>query len=317
HIEVWLAKLACDCQFFHVGDRRQNIIIAASLVLATVVWGANNTTIGYLVRDWPVLWTTGTRLFFAGLLLLGLLRWTKLFDEPKPVPPDVHRRLWLRGAPLFMGWAAGFSWAVTMTPVSHASLYLAASPVWGLLLEERPRLNRESLRKYFAALLALAGIVVLFWPKLNTDAGDGHKWLGDVIAFCASWSWTLYSRESSELSKRVSGMLYTAQTAWRAGLLLLPFVIWEITKNPPALESHLIGWQVFSIFAGTIVGLGIWNHVLRYWPASRALLFNNLIPVFAMFWAWKFIDEKITPTFWPAMALVVAGVVVGLAPWRK
>ena len=102
-----------------------------------------------------------------------------------------------------------------------------------------------------------------------------------------------------------------------AGLLLLPFVIWEITKNPPALESHLIGWQVFSIFAGTIVGLGIWNHVLRYWPASRALLFNNLIPVFAMFWAWKFIDEKITPTFWPAMALVVAGVVVGLAPWRK
>jgi len=29
------------------------------------------------------------------------------------------------------------------------------------------------------------------------------------------------------------------------------------------------------------------------------------------------IDEKITLTFWPAMALVVTGVVVGLAPWRK
>ena len=139
----------------------------------------------------------------------------------------------------------------------------------------------------------------------------------DVIAFCASWSWTLYSRESRELSGRVSGMLYTAQTAWRAGLLLLPFVIWEIAKNPPALEGHLIGWQVFSIFAGTLVGLGIWNHVLRCWPASRALLFNNLIPIFAMLWAWMCIDEKITLIFWPAMVLVVAGVVIGLAPWRK
>ena len=301
-----------------MGYRRQNLLIAAGLVLATIVWGANNTTIGYLVGskhgNWPVLWTTGTRLLCAGLLLLGLLRWTKIFGEQNTVPADVHRRLWLRGAPLFVGWAAGFSWAVTYTPVSHASLYLAASPVWGLLLEERPRLNRESLRKYFAALLALAGIVILFWPKLNADA---HRWWGDVIAFCASWSWTLYSRESRELSGRVSGMLYTAQTAWRAGLLLLPFVIWEIIKNPPALEGHLIGWQVFSIFAGTLVGLGIWNHVLRYWPASRALLFNNLIPIFAMLWAWMCIDEKITLTFWPAMALVVTGVVVGLAPWLK
>ncbi len=69
-------------------------------MLATIVWGANNTTIGYLVGvqhgNWPVLWTTGTRLLFAGLLLLGLLRWTRIFGERQTVPADVHRRLWLR-----------------------------------------------------------------------------------------------------------------------------------------------------------------------------------------------------------------------------
>ena len=289
--------------------------IAASLVLATVVWGANNTTIGYLVRDWPVLWTTGTRLLFAGLLLLALLRWTRLFGKLVPVPAELNRRLWIRGGLLFIGWAAGFSWAVTYTPVSHAALYLAASPVWGLLLEERPQLNRESARKYFAALLALAGIVILFLPKLQNGTGD--DWRGDVIAFAASWSWTLYSRESREISGRIPGMVYTAQTAWRAGLLLLPFVIWEVVKNPPVLSSRLIGWQIFSIFAGTIVGLGIWNQVLRHWPVSRALLFNNLIPIFSMLFAWLCLNEALTNTFVPAMALVVAGVVVGLAPWRR
>ena len=54
-----------------MGDQRKNLLIAASLVLATIVWGANNTTIGYIVRDWPVLWTTGTRLLFAGILLMA------------------------------------------------------------------------------------------------------------------------------------------------------------------------------------------------------------------------------------------------------
>ncbi|MBL69673.1 MAG: hypothetical protein CMO74_14725 [Verrucomicrobiales bacterium] len=298
-----------------VGDRRRDLLIAASLVLATVVWGANNTAIGYIVRDWPVLWTTGTRMILAGLLLLGLLRWTGWLGKWRPVPGDVGQRLWWRGAPLFIGWAAGFSWAVTFTPVSHASLYLAASPVWGLLLEEGPRLDRESLRKYCAAFLALGGIVVLFWPKLAAGAADG-AWRGDVIAFVASWSWTLYSRESRAISGSIGGMLYTAQTAWRAGLLLLPFVAWEVARTPPVLEARLLGWQGFSIFAGTIVGLGIWNNVLRHWPVSRALLFNNLIPIFTMFWAWQCLDEPVTGTFGLAVGLVVAGVVVGLAPWR-
>ncbi len=300
-----------------MGDQRKNLLIAASLVLATIVWGANNTTIGYIVRDWPVLWTTGTRLLFAGILLMAVLRWTRIFGEPKRVPVDIQARLWWRGAPLFIGWTVGYSWAVTFTPVAHASLYLAASPIWGLLLEERPRFQRESLRKYFAALLALLGIIILFWPKLQAEAGAGNSWIGDLIAFGASWSWTLYSRESRDLAGRVGAMDYTAKTSWRAGLLLLPFMIWELSRTPPVFEMRLIGWQGFSILAGTIVGLGIWNSVLRHWPASRALLFNNLIPVFTMLWAWQCLGDPITATFGMAVALVVAGVFVGLAPWKK
>ena len=98
---------------------------------------------------------------------------------------------------------------------------------------------------------------------------------------------------------------------------MLPFVAWEFTRELPRLESHLIGWQFFSIFAGTIVGLGILNNALRYWPTSRALLFNNLIPIFTMLWAWFCLKERMTPAFWLAMMLVITGVIIGLAPWRK
>ena len=216
-----------------MGNQRKNLIIATSLVLATVVWGANNTTIGYIVRDWPVLWTTGTRLIFAGLLLMAVLRWTRIFGEPKPVPTDIEARLWWRGGLLFIGWTAGFwAWAVTYTPVAHASLYLAASPIWGLLLEERPKFQRDSIRKYFAALLALLGIIILFWPKLHADAGTGNSWIGDLIAFGASWSWTLYSRESRYLSSRVGAMEYTAQTSLARGSS--PVAVYDLGIQPYA-----------------------------------------------------------------------------------
>jgi drug/metabolite transporter (DMT)-like permease len=94
-------------------------------------------------------------------------------------------------------------------------------------------------------------------------------------------------------------------------------MILEFSHTPPVFEMRLISWQGFSILAGTIVGLGIWNSVLRHWPASRALLFNNLIPVFTMLWAWQCLGDPITATFGMAVALVVAGVFVGLAPWKR
>jgi drug/metabolite transporter (DMT)-like permease len=56
---------------------------------------------------------------------------------------------------------------------------------------------------------------------------------------------------------------------------------------------------------------------LRHWPTSQVLLFNNLIPLSTMCWAHVWLHEPITPTFWLAMLLVVAGVLLGQANWQK
>ena len=47
------------------------------------------------------------------------------------------------------------------------------------------------------------------------------------------------------------------------------------------------------------------------------MLFNNLIPLSTMTWAHFFLHEPVTPTFWAAMVLIVAGVVLGQANWTK
>ena len=66
-----------------------------------------------------------------------------------------------------------------------------------------------------------------------------------------------------------------------------------------------------------MASFAIWNHALRRWPTSQVLLFNNLIPVSTMTWAHFCLGEPITPTFWFAMTLIVAGVVLGQTNWNR
>jgi drug/metabolite transporter (DMT)-like permease len=47
------------------------------------------------------------------------------------------------------------------------------------------------------------------------------------------------------------------------------------------------------------------------------MLFGNLIPLSTGLWAHHFLKEPLTHTFWMAMILIVAGVVLGQAGWAK
>ena len=77
------------------------------------------------------------------------------------------------------------------------------------------------------------------------------------------------------------------------------------------LFRSILGVQTYCIIAGGVVAFALWNRTLGYWPTSRVLLFNNLIPLSTMTWAYFFLHEPVTPTFITAMILIVAGVALG------
>jgi drug/metabolite transporter (DMT)-like permease len=56
---------------------------------------------------------------------------------------------------------------------------------------------------------------------------------------------------------------------------------------------------------------------LRHWKTSEVYLFNNLIPLSTTLWARAWLNEPVTPTFWVAMMLIVAGVLLGQTNWQR
>ena len=121
----------------------------------------------------------------------------------------------------------------------------------------------------------------------------------------------------SMLAADLSGVETSAHTMWRAGLLVLPFGLVEVASSGLAWRADVLFVQAYCIVGGGVVAFAIWNQALRRWPASRVLLFNNLVPISSMSWAKLCLGEPITSTFWIAMAFVAAGVVLGQANWQR
>src|SRR5205085_1222945 len=147
-------------------------------------WGGNNAGTKWLVATWPPVWTGGIRFLCAGLILLAVLRFTNWLGTFEKLTPAMFRQLWLRGGLCLAAYIVAFCWALHLTAASHVALYLGASPIWALFWEERPKLNWSSARRYGAALLAVAGVLVLFWPVLKS--GKETHLLGEFCGLLSS-----------------------------------------------------------------------------------------------------------------------------------
>ena len=293
---------------------KNNAVIAGSLLFTVFLWGGNNAGTKWLVMAWPPVFTGGIRFLLAGILLLAVLRFTDFLGAFQPLTPELRRALWLRGGLTLAVYIIAFNWALRLTTASHVALYLGASPVWALLWEEKPRRNWASARCYGAAMLALAGVVVLFWPALQTLK---LSLLGEVLGLAASILWATYSRQVRGLSAHLAGTEVAAYTMWMAGVWLLPIGLIELAMHGFAVNSEQAGVLAFCVMFGGVVPYALWNSALRHWRTSQVMLFNNLIPLSSGVWAHYFLGEPLTHTFWAAMVLIVAGVILGQVDWTR
>ena len=297
-----------------MSQKKADPLIAGSLVLVVLLWGGNNVGTKWLVASWPPVWTGGTRFLLAGIILLALLRFTRWLGEFHPLTSPQRRQLWLRGGLSLAAYVVVFCWALKLTAASHVALYLGASPVWALFIEQRPQKNWSSVRRYGAALLALSGVMVLFWPALKTSS---FSLAGEICGLLSSLLWANYNHQSRILARDIRGLEVAANSMWMSGLLLLPLALVEIFPRGIVLDAPHLGVQGLNIIFGSALTYALWNSALRHWQTSRVMLFNNLIPLSTATWAFFCLGEPITSTFWLAMVLIVAGVLLGQVDWVK
>lgn len=290
--------------------------ILAGVLLAIFIWGGNNAAIRYSVGTWGPAFLASSRFLVAGLLMLGLLHGTRWLGRPTVLTAELRKELWLRGGLSIAVYVIVFNYALKFTTASNAALYIGTAPVWALVWEERPALTWRSAQRYGAAFLALAGVIILFWPALNFHDREA-RWVGDLLSLAAAVLWTNYGRQCRRLGRHLSGAEMTAHNMWRAGLLLLPFAVLEVALRGLPWSLSVAIAHTYTIIFGVLVAFVVWTNALRHWPTSKVYLFNNLIPLSTVLWAYATLSEPISPNFWLAMLFIVFGVILGQADWQK
>jgi drug/metabolite transporter (DMT)-like permease len=140
-------------------------------------------------------------------------------------------------------------------------------------------------RRWFGAALGVSGIVLLYWPSLNSDDASATTQgaLGLFLCVCGTLCFCLGNQVSQSLkpsdapimSASAWGMLYgSVWSAILAAIMGLPFVF--------SSDPIYIGSLIFLTLVSTLLAFWAYLNLIQRIGAGRASYATVMFPVFAL-----------------------------------
>ncbi|HZQ68950.1 MAG TPA: EamA family transporter [Terriglobales bacterium] len=253
------------------------------------------------------------RTSFSFLVLLPALAWSRGWTQLK-LPVAEMARIFLLGT---LGVAASnyfYYLAIQRTNVATAITLQYTAPVWVLLYMVARGLQRATLPRVAAVLLALLGIALV----IGIVGGSGFRidTMGLIAAMLAAFSFTFYNVGGHSVLARNNRWIVLFYTTLSAGLFWL-------LVNPPwkIVAAHYSGlqWLFLAVFALLSV-LGPFSFYfagLQHLEPTRAVVVSCLEPVFSILIAAIALGEIMRPVQTLGILLVLAATVVVQLPDRR
>ena len=270
---------------------------AALAVLVAAVWGVNFVAIKIGLQNFPPLLFSGLRFLVAAV--------PALFFVGKP---KVAWK-WVVAVGLVLG-VAKFGFVFTGMdagmPAGLSSLVLQSQAIFtvvfaAVLLRERPR--RTQL---IGIGVASVGIVVI-----ALDYGVGSPLSAFLLVIAGAACWGL----ANVITRRAQSPDALNFIVWVSAVAVLPLfglslLMEGVDRDLAALEAF--DWSGaatlgFVAWISTLLGFGLWGHLLREYDASTVAPFSLLVPVAGMLSAWLVLGEELTVLRCTAALLVIAG----------
>ena len=286
---------------------RLKVIIAFALVY--VFWGSTYLGIGIAVKYVSALVMSGTRFSIAGALLL---LWCAFRGRRIRVTMQQFLRLTFLGAVLLSFGNALLGVAETYIPSGLASLLLAITPLWFLLLERLSRRGERIGRRALAGvLLGMCGVVVLLWPALRAGLHLGRReLLGSALVLVSSMGWA----SGSIVSKRwhLDLDVYVA-SGWQ---MMMAGVV-NCLVGLPLGSFHTANWKPPAVLAigyliifGSWVGFTAYVWLLHHVSTAKVATYAYVNPIVAVFLGWLVLHERITPYIVAGSVIVMVSVIL-------
>jgi O-acetylserine/cysteine efflux transporter len=280
-------------------------------LLVILVWGVNFAVIKVGVVGVPP-------------LLLGALRFA-LAAFPAMLfikPPKVPLRWYLAyGLTISVGqFAFLFSAIHVGMPSGLASLVLQSQSFFTLLLAAWWLKERWQANQMAGLLLAAGGLVLIGSASGAAGAGGLSMPLwGFLLTVAAAVMWACGNIVTRTVS-RYGPMNQLAFVVWASLVPPLPFLALSLALEGPAAISEAlqhIGWSTvaaiaYLAWAATLLGYGLWTHLMSRYATNRVAPFTLLVPVVGLSTGWLVFGEALRPVHFAGAALLMAGLLLNV-----
>ena len=291
--------------------------IYAMLLSVMFFWGANVPILKYLVAEVPPVTLTGFRILVAGIVVILILWKMKLIRKPFK---HEWKYIFLGTITNVVGHHYFLNMGLSITSGTHGGLILGTGPILTAI-------SAAIILKYFPTkvqwiglLLGLAGLSLAVLVGGETQGAN----IGDFYVFLAIFAQVLSYMVISKAARTLNPLLMTAYMM----LIGAPIIILiSFIQEPGAIlafgETTQMFWWLFiaSAIVCTAIGHLMYNYAVGQAGPTKAAIFMNFNPLFAMILSAIFLGEILNYRHFLGFILIVAGVMLGSGAaedmWKK
>ncbi|HTB59292.1 MAG TPA: EamA family transporter [Polyangia bacterium] len=271
------------------------------------IWGSTFLVISIGNDALAPVWAATLRLTLAALLLGA---WTRARGRALP-----------RGAALRAALGYGVAqfgvnlpllyWGEKLVPSGLSAVVFATIPLTSALMTRALGLERLTPGKVLGAVVAFAGVAVLFSSTLQAhvaSAGLGAIFVG---ATAASLGTVLLKRgpRQDPFGANAVGCAIGAPIA-----AAISFALGETHALPATLGA---AWPLLYLTVGGSLGAYVlMSWLLNHWSVTRTAYVTVIVPVIALALGALVRHERLAPANLGGAALVLAGLLIGMRPER-
>ncbi|WP_296206783.1 EamA family transporter [Psychrobacter sp. UBA3480] len=309
-------------------------IYTALAVLVTFIWGVNFTFIAWGLESFPPLMLTALRFFFTAVPLVLFLK-----------PPKFNRTLFIYAIGTFVMQYAFVFTAMHLGSSPGLTALLLQIQIFITVLLAYFILGEAVSRMQIVGMLV--GVLGLSVIALNL--GGDMPLAGFICILIAAIGWSFGNIASKQASKQASekasekAALQETQQGTRvsvapssteknkaSALSALTLVVWGgliacVMLTISSLIFETDAWQLatfteaslkswlslgFIVYISTLIGFGLWAHLLSQNTASKVMPFALLVPVFGMVTSVLLTGEVVTWWKMLAMMLILSGLLL-------
>jgi len=283
------------------------------LVCTTFFWGGTFIAGRLLAESIPPMSASFLRFLIASITLLAIL----LLGKEKLTRPSSRQipALLMLGLTGVFAYNVFFFTGLSYITAGRASLIIATTPmiiaICSTLLYREP----ITVLKVGGIMVSLTGALFVIsngHPAeiLSGGFGPGEKSLAGCVL-----SWTAYTIIGRRVLQKLSPLVAVFySSAAGAAMLLIPAINEGlITIVSEATLSNWISLGYLGI-CGTAIGFTWYYKGIRVIGTTRAGIFINLVPLFALLLSWLILSETIKISVFAGGALVLFGVFITNKP---